>query len=283
MAICYLQPLNLKTYPASSGLGGGYDSTSYDPNNGFLPKNKEFPGTAFKGAGFYILGSGGDQSKYKCSISSGASNVVKLSTVSGKSGQNCYVEYTSTQPSSDITIDLSYEREPNVYEKIDSYTFKKPSKWMTVQGPKPYFASTKVNPNEQSVYPAANVCAGNAATATMTYAKSLTYFYSTQDISNIPLASDGSVTISGNARFTRTLDKTFMGVWEDLYNGYPNSDFYNRTASDGNGNTYKTDTLLVGPARNVNPISEQFVVGLDVGLTGWQQRSNLFACKETVY
>lgn len=283
MGICYLQPLNLDVHPAKNGLGGGYDSTSYDPNHGFLPKNKEFPGTAFKGAGFYILGAGGDQSKYKCSISNGANNTVKLSTVSGKSGQNCYVEYTSTRPSSEITIDLYYEKEPNVYQKIDSYTFKKPSKWITVQEPKLYFAKSSVNSNAQSVYPAANVCAGNAATATMTYSQSLTYFYSMQDISNIPLKSDGSLTISEDVRFTRTLDKTFMGVWGDLYNGYPNSDFYHKTTLDGDGNTYNTNTLIVGPSRNVNPIGEQYVIGLDVGLTGWQQRSNLFACKETIY
>ncbi|RKS85831.1 hypothetical protein DES39_1247 [Orbus hercynius] len=285
MGICYLQPLDLTTFPAQSGLGGGYNSTVFDPDNGFLATNKEFPGTAFKGAGFYILGSGQDQSKYKCSIVSGATDSLKLSTVSGSSGQNCYIEYTSTRPTSDITIELAYEIQSGIYQVVDNYTLKRPNKWMTYQSPKFYFTGA-VDPNSQAIYPAANVCAGNPDTATMTYAQSLTYFYSMQDITNVPLQADGSVTTSAEGRFTRTLDKTFMGVWGNLYNNYPNSDFYSKKAvSSKDGVIYETSTFWVGPARSEikTGINAQYVVALTNGLGGWQERANVFACKETIY
>ena len=283
MRICYLRPLDMTTYPAKNGLGGGYDSDVFDPDKGFLATNKEFPGTALKGVGFYVLGSGADQSKYRCSISSGATDTLKLSTVPGMSGQNCYVEYTSTRPTSDTTIELAYEVELGKYQTVDNYTLKRPNKWMRYQSPKPY-VSGSADPNVQAVYPAANVCAGNVETAKMTYAKSLTYFYSFADMTNIPLQSDGSPTISGEIRFTRALDKTFMGVWGNIYAGYPNNDFYNKTYQHSSGVIYGTDTMWVGsPRKGINPIEAQHVLSIIDGLTGWQMRPNIFACKETVY
>lgn len=283
MRICYLRPLDMTTYPAKNGLGGGYDSDVFDPDKGFLATNKEFPGTALKGVGFYVLGSGADQSKYRCSISSGITETLKLSTVPGISGQNCYVEYTSTRPTSDTTIELAYEVESGKYQTVDSYTLKRPNKWMRYQSPKPY-VNGSVDPNIQAVYPAANICAGNIETEKMTYAESLTYFYSFQDMTNIPLQSDGSVTISGEAKFTRALDKTFLGVWGNIYAGYPNNDFYNKTYKHSSGIIYNTDTMWVGSARKgINPIQAQYVFSIVDGLTGWQERPNIFACKETIY
>ncbi|MCX8711729.1 hypothetical protein J3U57_04215 [Gilliamella sp. B3464] len=147
--LCFVQP-NMNVYKNSSYMTkypNGYNPEVWDPgtspssNNlqqggGF--KAEQFkPITGFKDAAFMLIGSGADQSLYRCQLdSSNSTNWVTLqSPVASKDlGANCQVRYDSvTKPTTPLTINMEYSADKGkTWQNIGKITLPIPQKWAII-------------------------------------------------------------------------------------------------------------------------------------------------------
>ena len=147
--LCFVQP-NMNVYKNSSYMTkypNGYNPEVWDPgtspssNNlqqggGF--KAEQFkPITGFKDAAFMLIGSGADQSLYRCQLdSSNSTNWVTLqSPVASKDlGANCQVRYDSvTKPTTPLTINMEYTADKGkTWQNIGKITLPIPQKWAII-------------------------------------------------------------------------------------------------------------------------------------------------------
>ena len=147
--LCFVQP-NMNVYKNSSYMTkypNGYNPEVWDPgtspssNNlqqggGF--KAEQFkPITGFKDITFMLIGSGADQSLYRCQLdSSNSTNWVTLqSPVASKDlGANCQVRYDSlTKPTTPLTINMEYSADKGkTWQNIGKITLPIPQKWAII-------------------------------------------------------------------------------------------------------------------------------------------------------
>lgn len=147
--LCFVQP-GMHVYKNSSYITkypNGYNPEVWDPGTspsssilqqggGF--KAEQFkPITGFKGIIFKLIGSGADQSQYRCQLdSSNSTNWVTLlsSTASKDLGANCQVRYDSvTKPTTPLTINMEYSADKGkTWQNIDKITLPIPQKWAII-------------------------------------------------------------------------------------------------------------------------------------------------------
>ena len=147
--LCFVQP-NMNVYKNSSYMTkypNGYNPEVWDPgtspssNNlqqggGF--KAEQFkPITGFKDITFMLIGSGADQSQYRCQLdSSNSTNWVTLqsSAASKDLGANCQVRYDSvTKPTTPLTINMEYTADKGkTWQNIGKITLPIPQKWAII-------------------------------------------------------------------------------------------------------------------------------------------------------
>ncbi|OCG14308.1 hypothetical protein A9G09_05780 [Gilliamella sp. wkB292] len=146
--LCFVQP-GMNVYKNSSYMTkypNGYNpevwdsgtsrSSTYQRGGGF--KAEQFkPITGFKYITFKLIGSGADQSQYRCQLdSSNSINWVTLhsSVASEGLGANCYVRYDSvTKPTTPLTINMEYTADKGkTWQNIGKITLPIPQKWAII-------------------------------------------------------------------------------------------------------------------------------------------------------
>ena len=147
--LCFVQP-NMNVYKNSSYMTkypNGYNPEVWDPGTspssdlvqqggGF--KAEQFkPITGVKDITFKLIGSGADQSLYRCQLdSSNSTNWVTLlsSTASKDLGANCQVRYDSvTKPTTPLTINMEYSADKGkTWQNIGKITLPIPQKWAII-------------------------------------------------------------------------------------------------------------------------------------------------------
>ncbi|OCG14307.1 hypothetical protein A9G09_05775 [Gilliamella sp. wkB292] len=144
--LCFVQPDDMVVYnsgPYMTKYPNGYNPEVWDPgtspssnyqlDGGF--KAEQFkPITGSKDITFKLIGSGADQSQYRCQLdSSNSTNWVTLqSPVASKDlGANCQVRYDSlTKPTTPLTINMEYSAdEGKTWQNIGKITLPIPQKW----------------------------------------------------------------------------------------------------------------------------------------------------------
>jgi hypothetical protein len=143
--LCYVQPFSMRVFSGaqySTKYPDGYNPAVWEPtfsigweqlSGGFKPESFR-PITGFKGIGFNIMGSGTDQSKYRCKLDdSNINNWVTLSSGNAgeKVGLDCKVVYNSLRkPTSPLTINMEYLEDKNSnWINIGKVTIPTPQKW----------------------------------------------------------------------------------------------------------------------------------------------------------
>ena len=121
--ICYLRPNEMTHF-------GDHDPNVFNNTYGFS-RNSGFPTTGFQNAAFTLVGSGSDQSLYRCYTSNGGGKI-SLSTIGGYAS-NCTVNYIAGQKSQFIqngtpTITMEFYN-GRYWEWIDNFTIPVPNKW----------------------------------------------------------------------------------------------------------------------------------------------------------
>ncbi|WP_143426352.1 hypothetical protein [Gilliamella sp. Occ4-3] len=142
--LCYARPDGLDVYSEASDITKypkGYNSAlwsgaGYKEVNrfrvGFIAESFR-PITGFKGIKFDLIGSGNEQSKYRCRLD--ASNINNWVTLSGNGnkelGKGCQVVYNSRlKPKTPLTINMEYtEDNGNSWKNIGKVTLPIPKKW----------------------------------------------------------------------------------------------------------------------------------------------------------
>jgi hypothetical protein len=142
--LCYARPDSLTIYSEASDITKypkGYNSAlwsgaGYKEVNlfrvGFIAESFR-PITGFKGIKFDLIGSGNEQSKYRCRLD--ASNINNWVTLSGNGnkalGKGCQVVYNSRlKPKTPLTINMEYtEDNGNSWKNIGKVTLPIPKKW----------------------------------------------------------------------------------------------------------------------------------------------------------
>ncbi|MCO6557681.1 MAG: hypothetical protein J6577_10690 [Gilliamella sp.] len=142
--LCYARPDGLDVYSEASDITKypkGYNSAVWSGNGykevnqfrvGFIAESFR-PITGFKGIKFDLIGSGNEQSKYRCRLD--ASNINNWVTLSGNGnkelGKGCQVVYNSRlKPKTPLTINMEYtEDNGNSWKNIGKVTLPIPKKW----------------------------------------------------------------------------------------------------------------------------------------------------------
>jgi|GEM_PF-2272745 len=195
--------------------------------------NKWFPTTGFNGAEFDIIGSGNDQSKYRCKIASGSGTWISLSgKASEELGENCRVTFdTFNKPSQTVTINLEYIYDNN-WKKVDDYTINIPQKWGIVLDKEYQYADNDLN--KATKFPALDACrqiGQSADYGTTTWSQGAGqnpedralrqhYMYRRDELTNSPYADrdeNDSVLLNYKNNYSRDIDGTFMGEWGRIY------------------------------------------------------------------
>jgi len=248
--IAYIRPLNMTIFTSSDAriikLDHGYNAEVWDANRGFsVAKMKQvsryFPTTGFKGAEFDIIGSGSDQSIYRCTTKS---SWIELSNNSDNDlGHNCHVTFTTnTKPTTPTTVDME-QKINKKWVKIDSYTVYAPKKWAIGVRESMQYADTDLD--KATKFPALDACrqiGPNADYGTTTWQQGAgqnpedkafrqKYMYRRDELTNSPYA-DPVAHPEGNSDYNfapnlsiRDIDSTFSGEWGSL-KVYEESSFY---------------------------------------------------------
>jgi|GEM_PF-1385286 len=218
----------------------GYNPDVWDSEKGFSiakmkATNKWFPTTGFKGAEFDIIGSGTDQSNYRCRAVYG--DWISLSGNANKDlGQNCHVTYNAfNKPNSHVTIVME-QKVNNNWKKIGDYTINIPNKWAIIRfGDLPYATSDWGGDTSflfnfpyldycRSVGPRADNKKSGKSEAVYNeddvFRKK--YLYRPDELTNTPTAN---LKERAGMYFSRDIDITFMGEWGNLYD-YKQSNVY---------------------------------------------------------
>jgi|GEM_PF-6590301 len=240
--IAYIKPASMKVF--SSGkkyikFSEGYNPEVWEVSKGFSVEKmkmarKYFPTTGFNGAEFDIIGSGDDQSDYRCRLTYG-SWIILSGPASQDLGQNCHVTYNTTnKPTSHATIILEQLLDDN-WVKIDDYTINIPQKWAILLDKKYSYADNYLA--DATIFPALDACrkVGLRADHEITIwtegagknpeDKEIRqqFMYRRNELTNSPHA-DPIIYPEGIAQdyiasfFSRDIDSTFMGEWGILSN-----------------------------------------------------------------
>ncbi|OCG76885.1 hypothetical protein A9G42_06130 [Gilliamella sp. Nev6-6] len=196
--ICYLKPNEMTNY-------GGHDSSVFNEINGFS-RWSGFPTTGFKKAGFSLIGSGADQTRYRCYSHNGAGKI-SLWTAGGIA-QNCSVIYESATKGEFIqngtpTITMEYFNGQS-WIWLDNFTIPVPNKWARAGSSEIVFANNRMV-NSATRFPALDFCRGSRQGRTtkeeaMNYNFRRQYLYDINELTN------------NWDHFIRAVG-TFMGEW----------------------------------------------------------------------
>lgn len=242
--ICYIKPASTEVYTGrnatetkypyqSAANPGGYNPTVWDYDNSLPTKRAHlgfsyskmgiagvtFPTVAFENAAFSLIGSGSDQSIYRCSTNS--PYVTLSGSASSDLGQNCMVTYGATKPTSSIIINMEYTLDSgSTWQPVDRYTIAPPTKWAT--SPKSMLAYNTAS-DFSGTYLAAIACGADenlAGSANQSIASR--YLFKRDEFTNSPIANEPLPTTSRGGAYSRDVDSTFMGEWGNVYT-YANS------------------------------------------------------------
>lgn len=243
--ICNLQPGDMRVYTASPILySSGYNSAVWDKgsNNpssgsnqigGGFKRNSGFPSTGFKGAAFSLVGSGNDQSKYRCRSNDNGGKITLSTTNTSdfKSGTDCTVTYNSktksefTQGGTPLIVLEYYNGES--WSEVDSYQIPVPEKWAIVKDGISYARGGAINTSTS--FPAFDACReeieGTLEQPT-TQAQIIDntdggkawrqkYMYRREEITNNPNTNISFTNVGGY--YSRDIG-TFLGEWGYIYN-----------------------------------------------------------------
>ena len=225
--ICYLRPNEMTHF-------GDHDPNVFNNTYGFS-RNSGFPTTGFQNAAFTLVGSGSDQSLYRCYTSNGGGKI-SLSTIGGYAS-NCTINYIAEQKSQFIkngTPSITMEFYNGRYwEWFDSFTIPVPNKWPSkgsgramMFGDNRYFSASKN-------FFALNFCS-NIKQVTYVQASNPSfrekYLYKAAELSN------------NQSHFIRAVG-TFMGEWgiTKRYGGVwrPDGDLWTADITSNRGNVYR--------------------------------------------
>lgn len=164
--ICYLRPLDMTVNTSLTATQQYHNTTGYDPaqwvaNQGFKP-SAGFPTTGFKGAVFSVIGSGADQSHYKCTVTGGGNLIASTAVATTALGEGCQLTMTSTsRPSASDTITLIDTIGSST--TIDTYTINYSSATWAIA----MVGDIRYNTNENGNgnWLAANLCPGPTVSA----------------------------------------------------------------------------------------------------------------------
>lgn len=187
----------------------------------------------FNNAFFSLIGSGTDQSNYRCKKADASSPVILSGTASVNLGQDCIVTFsTITKPTNKITINMEYTSDNgSTWTKIDSYIIPIPTLWVRPLGKMQYNTASDFS----GTYTAAVACgAFSGMSGTINKATAANYFLSRSDFSNSPFANSSVYPPNhGNPSFrggylSRDTDTTILGEWGliDKYLGWGNNEIY---------------------------------------------------------
>ena len=226
--ICYLRPNEMTHF-------GDHDPNVFNNTYGFS-RNSGFPTTGFQNAAFTLVGSGSDQSRYRCYTSNGGEKIY-LSTIGGYAS-NCTVYYIAEQKNQFIqngtpTITMEYYNGSN-WEWFDDFTIPIPNKWPSKGAPNEgiKFSDDQWVSRSKNFY-VLNYCSG---IKNVTYAQASNpsfrekYLYTAAEISN------------NQSHFIRAVG-TFMGEWgvTKKYGGvwYPDGDVWTANISRNNRSVFR--------------------------------------------
>jgi len=240
--ICTIQPKDLTVYPGTDSssvkYASGYNSSTWQRAKGFKV-SAGFPTTGFVNAVFKIIGSGSDQSKYRCSSPDNGGKITLSGAASKVLGQNCVVTYNSATKTAFVaggvpTITLEYNTDNNGWVVVDSYAIPIPSKWAIGYGMMNYGNMSSLS--NSSSFDTLNTCRvmvdGNASPMTLkTQVLDMTnegkawrqkYLYRRDELTNSPLADttnypENSSTYIVANYYSRDIG-TFMSEWGDVAN-----------------------------------------------------------------
>ena len=224
--ICYLRPYEMTNF-------GDHDPNVFNNTYGFS-RSSGFPTTGFWGATYTLVGSGSDQSRYRCSSNNGDGKI-KLSTLNGY-GSNCQVTYTAAQKSAFIqngtpTITMEYYNGRD-WEWLDSFTIPVPAKWPSKGSGREMYYSDDRYVNGSRQFFALEFCVGEkvmyGSALSQTFREK--YLYKASEISN------------NDSHFIRAVG-TFMGEWgiTKRYGGVwrPDGDLWTADLSSSLQNVYR--------------------------------------------
>lgn len=225
--ICYIKPLDLSISSTGTTIPGGYNQTVFDTTKGFIVsglkhENISFPKTGFKGSEFTLIGTGSDQSKYRCSIQNDTGVLSLSGSGSTYAGQNCNVRYEGdTRFDYPITIDMEYY-DGTTWSKIDSYTIPKPTLWAVRSTEMAY--ANQDSFESATLFPALSTCSGENVTSINddVYINRQKYLFRRNEFTNSTSSDpinypEGTSPTITNSQFSRDADGTFMGEWGLIY------------------------------------------------------------------
>lgn len=160
--ICYLRPQNMTVNPAGVLADQYHSATGYNPaqwvaGQGFKV-SAGFPSSGFKGAVFSVIGSGTDQSHYKCTVTGGGNLAASTPAATTSLGEGCKFTMTSTnRPTTADTITL-WDTTGGTSTSIDTYVIDY-STGLWAFGPKTT-AQYNTEGNGTGSYNASNICGG---------------------------------------------------------------------------------------------------------------------------
>ncbi|XKM12961.1 hypothetical protein RCS94_07985 [Orbaceae bacterium ac157xtp] len=173
-----------------NAYGGGYDSTKFDPKNGFkynVPT--KFPTTGFPGAKFRL-------------IMSSAATVYEFESNNSAVTVSTNGDVTlNSKPVGSVTIKATLKSDTSVFH---NYTFNPTSVWVVPQPRNP------ANSNGRYKYAQAkSVCGGESNIPDLVH------------LSNSPWASGSAISAYNGA--TRTIGGGISAEWGSIYDTYPDS------------------------------------------------------------
>ena len=205
--ICYLRPNEMTHF-------GDHDPNVFNNTYGFS-RSSGFPTTGFQNAAFTLVGSGSDQSRYRCYTSNGGGKI-NLSTIGGF-GSNCTINYIAEQKSQFIqngtpTITMEYYN-GRYWEWFDNFTIPVPKKWPRKGTGKAIVFSDSKYVSMSRGFNVLSFCSGiNKVTQAQALNSDfrLKYLYTTSELTN-----NGSHFIRAVGTFMSEwgITKNYGGVW----------------------------------------------------------------------
>lgn len=247
--MCNIQPASMTVNTGTAGVSikyaAGYNPLVWEYDSSFptalrhrgFKVGSGFPTTGFNKAVFNVIGSGIDQSKYRCSSSDDGEKIILSGAASASVGEKCQVTYNSatrtefTSGGTTPTIKMEYNRSDSTWIQIGSYTIPTPTSWALPQATVYNYGNT-VSLATSTSFPALDRCRvvidGSAVPATTRQQAAglfpadlifrQTYMYRRDELSNSPyvdrtLYPEGSSPTRVASFSSRDVDGTFMGEW----------------------------------------------------------------------